>query len=357
MDDSERQSTDAAKALSVLGAAKGGKARAKKLTAEQRSEIARSAVEARWEKAGKKPLPRASHTGALKFGEVSIPCAVLEDGTRVLWQQGFLRAIGRTGRAAESAMTDESSQLPVFLRADNLKPFISEEVREASTPIPFRGIGIISSRGGVAYGYKADLLPQVCSVFLDAADKGVLRTNQRHIYERCKILVRGLATVGITALIDEATGYQDERARDALAKILEAFIAKELRAWVRTFPTDFYKEMFRLRSIPYREDVKRPQYIGVLTNDLVYSRLAPGVLDELRRLTPRDEKGRLKTHLHRRLTEDVGHPKLQQHLSAVTALMKVSDSWEQFKPMVDRALPKYKRLPLFDGLDPKETSK
>jgi hypothetical protein len=156
------------------------------------------------------------------------------------------------------------------------------------------------------------------------------------------------------ALIDEATGYQDERARDALAKILEAFIAKELRAWVRTFPADFYKEMFRLRNIPYREDVKRPQYVGVLTNDLVYSRLAPGVLDELRRQTPRDEKGSLKQHLHRRPTEDVGHPKLQQHLSAVTALMKASDTWAQFKPMVDRALPKYKSLPLFDGIDSKE---
>ena len=150
-----------------------------------------------------------------------------------------------------------------------------------------------------------------------------------------------------------ATGYQDERARDALARILEAFIAKELRPWVRTFPAEFYKEMFRLRNIPYREDVKRPQYIGVLTNDLVYSRLAPGVLDELRRLTPRDEKGRLKTHLHRRLTDDIGNPKLLQHLSAVTALMKASDTWDGFKPMVDRALPKYKRyksLPLFDGL-------
>ena len=81
------------------------------------------------------------------------------------------------------------------------------------------------------------------------------------------------------------------------------------------------------------------------------------MLDELRRVTPRDLKGRLKTHLHRRLTEDVGHPKLQQHLSAVTALMKASDTWDQFKPMVERALPKYKRLPLFDGLDSKEKSK
>jgi P63C domain len=115
---------------------------------------------------------------------------------------------------------------------------------------------------------------------------------------------------------------------------------------------EFYQELFRLRNLNYDGGVKRPKYIGVLTNDLVYSRLAPGVLDELRRQTPRNDKGRLKHHLHRRLTEDVGHPKLLQHLSAVTALMKACDKWDQFKAMVDRALPKYRRLPLFDGLEP-----
>jgi hypothetical protein len=209
------------------------------------------------------------------------------------------------------------------------------------------------AKGGRAYGYKAEILPKVCEVYLKAREGGKLLKSQEKFARACEILTRGLAHVGIIALVDEATGYQDERARDALARILEAFIAKELRPWVRTFPAEFYKEMFRLRNIPYREDVKRPQYIGVLTNDLVYSRLAPGVLDELRRLTPRDEKGRLKTHLHRRLTDDIGNPKLLQHLSAVTALMKASDTWDGFKPMVDRALPKYKRyksLPLFDGL-------
>jgi hypothetical protein len=121
------------------------------------------------------------------------------------------------------------------------------------------------------------------------------------------------------------------------------------KRWLRTFPADFYRELFRLRGLPYNGAVKRPQYIGHLTNDLVYARLAPGVLEELRRIRPRDEKGRLKHHLHRRLTEDLGHPKLLQHLFAVTALMRASGSWDQFKLMVDRALPRQLSLPLFDG--------
>jgi hypothetical protein len=339
---------EAAKALSALGASKGGKARAKSLTPQQRSESARAAVEARWAKSGKEPAPLATHNGEIEIGDLSIECAVLADGRRVLSQRGVGRALGRRHGGGDFRRRDGGGELPIYLGANNLKPFISEELAVvASKPIFYR------SGSSIAHGILASALPQICDVWLKARDAGALKVRQLPIASKADILVRGLAHTGIVALVDEATGYQDERARDALAKILEAFIAKELRQWVRTFPSDFYKEMFRLRDIPYKGDVKRPQYIGVLTNDLVYARLAPGVLEELRRVTPRDEKGRLKTHLHRRLTEDTGHPKLQQHLAAVTALMKASDSWHQFKPLVDRALPKYKALPLFDEAEKK----
>ena len=46
-----------------------------------------------------------------------------------------------------------------------------------------------------------------------------------------------------------------------------------------------------------------------------------------------------KHHFHRRLTEDIGHPRLQEHLAAVEALMKVSTDDKQFKSMLDIALP------------------
>lgn len=341
--------SDGAKALSALGAAKGGLARAKKMTPQQRSESARAAVEARWAKEGKNPLPRATHEGLLPIADMAIACAVLENGQRVLTQSGFMRALGRARQAKGREYYRADVNMPAFLTANNLKPFISKDLEVTSSQIEFRTV-----RGMRAFGYPAELLPKVCAVFLDADDADALTRGQKHIAKQARLLIRGLAHVGIIALVDEATGYQDERARDALAKILEAFIAKELRPWVHTFLPDFYKELFRLRGIPYKGDVKRPQYIGHLTNDLVYARLAPGVLDELRKLTPRDDKGRLRNHLHRRLTDEVGHPKLQQHLAAVTALMKVSDNWTQFKPMVNKALPRYKRLPLFDGLAPKE---
>lgn len=338
----------AAKALGALGASKGGTARAKKLSPEKRSEIARAAVEARWAKAGRKPVPQATHTGELQIGNTSIPCAVLEDGTRLLTQWGFYRAIGRSGRPAGGWGSDVEKVAP-FLDLDNLKPYVSKELADSTKPIIFR-----VARGGKAYGYRAELLPQVCEVYLSARQDGALLKTQLKFAQACEILTRGLAHVGIIALVDEATGYQAERARDALAKILEAFVAKELRKWMKTFPADFYEELFRLRGLPYDGSVKKPQYIGHLTNDLVYSRLAPGVKAELKRVTPRNEKGRPKHQLHRRLTGDVGHPKLLEHLAAVTALMRGCDTWDEFKKLIDRSLRPYTPLPLFDAAEAKE---
>ena len=109
--------------------------------------------------------------------------------------------------------------------------------------------------------------------------------------------------------------------------------------------------MFRLRELPYDGSPKRPQYIGHLTNDLIYSRLAPGVLDELRKVTPRNEKGKRKAKLFQSLTENVGNLRLLEHLAAVTTLMKVSLTWDQFMEMLDRGLPRQIALPLFDQLD------
>lgn len=79
------------------------------------------------------------------------------------------------------------------------------------------------------------------------------------------------------------------------------------------------------------------------TADIIYSRLGPGILDELHRINPKTSKGHRKNKHHQWLTEDVGHPQLAQHLYAVINFMKAADSWEDFKRMLNRALPKYEK--------------
>ena len=144
---------------------------------------------------------------------------------------------------------------------------------------------------------------------ISAEQAGALTTEQELRYaKQCLALLRAFAKVGIVALVDEATGFQDERAKDYLAQIFQAFIVKELRPWMHTFPEDFYKELFRLRELDYPNGAFRPQYFGKLTNDIVYKRLAPGVLEELKRVTPRSNGGGHKNKLFQRLTANVGYP-------------------------------------------------
>lgn len=313
-------------------ASKGGKARAALLSPEDRKKIAVVAAEARWGKA----LAVAEYPGVLKIGDMEISCAVLSDGTRVLTQADLLVALGRH-RKANVRNVEGEENVPPVLQGERLKPFISKELLEKSQPVRFRTL-----QGAQASGYRAEILPQICEVYLNADEAGVLGKQQKHIAVQANILIRGLATVGITALVDEATGFQAVRAKDALAEILEAFVQKELRKWVRTFPLQFYEELCRLRGLSYPPPkMQVPRYFGHLTNNIVYDRLAPGVKAELKRLTPRDSKGRPRHKLFQRLTEDVGHPRLREHLASVVTLMKVSPTYEEFEKHLDKALPRW----------------
>ena len=152
--------------------------------------------------------------------------------------------------------------------------------------------------------------------------------------------MRGFATVGIIALVDEATGYQRIREERALATILEKFIAEEFQPWTKKFPYEFYEQIFRLKGWSGPDGTKRPSVIGHYTNDIVYDRLAPGVLDELRKLTPRLPSGRRRNKFFQWFTPDVSHPKLKEHLIGVIALMRAAPNWDGFKRSLVRAFPK-----------------
>ena len=80
--------------------------------------------------------------------------------------------------------------------------------------------------------------------------------------------------------------------------------------------------------------------IDSYTNDFVYERIAPGVLDELRLVNPVMPQGWRRNRHHQWFTPEFGHPKLKEHLAAVIALMRAAPSWDAFKRSLDRALPK-----------------
>lgn len=138
-------------------------------------------------------------------------------------------------------------------------------------------------RGDDRSAALARALADLCDAVLAARKAGGLSAQQLHIAERCDILVRGFARIGIISLVDEATGYQEVRDRKALAAILDRYLRKEHAAWAKCFPDDFYKELFRLRGWEWKDmnEGKKPQCVGIMTKDIVYERLAPGILSEL----------------------------------------------------------------------------
>lgn len=316
--------------------AAGGVARAQALTPEQRKAIAEKAAKTRW---GVSTIPVAEYVGTIKLGDLEIQCAVLPDGRRMLSQRGLREALGRRYGGKDfrtDAGSDGAGKLPFYLSASSLKPFVDNDLAVLVNTInPYHhGKG-----GGIAQGVEATALPGICNVWLKAREAGVLTKPQRDVAQKAEILVRGLAHVGILALVDEATGYQEVRARDALQAYLERFLRKELAAWVKMFPDEFFRELYRLKRWPWSGSSRRPGIVGHYINDLVYSRLGPGVLEQLQEKNPVMENGRRRNKHTQWLSDDLGHPALSQHMFALIRFMKAEDSWEEFKPRFYRAFP------------------
>ena len=256
---------------SALDPAKGGRARAAKLTPEERSQIARQAAVARWRDA---TVVQATHVGSIKLGDIELACANLPDERRVISEAAMLTALGR-GYSGYYSQRDAAAQPgtavpPRYLSPKALQPFVSDELEKLQL-VPY-----VSPGGGtVAKGLDAEAIPLICEVWLKAREAGVLSGPQLRTAAMAEMIVLGLARTGIIALIDEATGYQYERQRDALQELLEQFISDRLRRWVKTFPASYFRELCRLRKVTYRPDMKLPPYFGHLTNDIVYKRLHP----------------------------------------------------------------------------------
>lgn len=285
-------------------------------------------------------MPKAIREGSIKLGELDIRCAVLEDGRRVLTQSDVMLALGRSRQVKSRKYFDADVNLPAFLQAKNLKPFISEDLGLTSSRIEFLTLG-----GSVAFGFQAEILPKICDVFLDAERAGKIDARQQHIAERARVLYRAFATLGIVALVDEATGFQEIRPKDALQQYLEMLVRKELAAWAKKFPDEFYENIYKLRGWVWPGMSKnRFSVVAHYTRDLIYERMAPGLLTELESKSPKDDKGARENKLHQWLTPDIGDPMLASHLQSILTLQRLALAngwgWNKFMHMVDQVMKK-----------------
>ncbi|MFC1977379.1 P63C domain-containing protein [Chloroflexota bacterium] len=345
-----------AKALSKLGASKGGNARASVLTPEERREIAQKAVRTRWAKAKGIPIeevgqvsspldqvleitkpqgnnqPLSAFQGELKIGDVSFACHVLNDFRRVLAQREVVGIL--TG--------NKKGGLARYLKANALQDYIDIE-KIAEHTIEFA----IPGSQYKATGYEATLLVEICDAYLRARDDNKLSRQQDHLAKQAEIIIRACAKVGIIALIDEATGYQEIRAKNALQLKLQAYISDELQEWARMFPQEFFFELARLENIHYSPR-NRPIRWGKYILAFVYAAVDEDVAKELKRRIPNPHKGQ---NLHQ-LLRKVGREKVSAQVNQVLGVMKTCKNMDDFKRAFDRI---FKGMPtqidFFDAVD------
>jgi len=278
----------------------------------------------------KNDYPIARYSGTISIGNSEIGCAVLEDGTRLLTQSDMMRALGRSRQAKGRGFYDADVNLPAFLTAKNIKDFIPNDLYVTSSQIEF-----VMPTGHKAFGYKAELLPQVCEVYLEARDAGVLLQSQMHVAQQADILIRSLARVGIAALVDEATGYQLDRGHDALRLLMEKYIVEGLQKWIQMFPDTFFAELDRLYDNAPTTPRSRPQYYGRFINKYVYDPIEHGyVKAELDKLNITDE-GKRKARFHQWLTDE-GRTILTRQIGKVEGIMEMCEDIEHFKRVARR---------------------
>lgn len=277
----------------------------------------------------------------LKLGAIELPCYVLNNGLRVFSGRGIQKAIGDTSKSGQWLQKFVNGGISPYFQTGTLDKF--------NTPVEF----VRNTSGGsqtITYGYDATLLIDLCTAIIDAYNDrlGIDKTY----FDNANIIVRAVAKVGIIALVDEATGYDKEkkRAKDELQKFLAEFINQEASKWIKTFDDTFFEDIYKMRNWTWEKTTKRPSFIGKIINDIVYERIAPMVLDELKRLNPRTDKGNRRYKFHQFLTSEVGRQTLQKHLAVLHTLAVVSDyNWGKFMFMLDKANPKqYQQLTLFD---------
>jgi hypothetical protein len=287
------------------------------------------------EEAKGKGIPLAIYSGKLPIGDLELDCAVLEDGTRVLSERAVHRAFGSKRGGSHwrrLKMRSDGANLPSFLSANNLSSFVNNDLATAlMSPIQY-----VSSTGGPpANGIPAELLPEICGVYLAARRSDKLHPSQEHLAEQAEILMQAFAKVGIVALIDEATGYQRDRAHDALRLLLSKYIAEGLQKWLKTFPDMFFAELDRLYDNAPTTPKNRPQYYGHFINKYVYDPLENGyVKAELNKLNITDE-GKRKARFHQWLNAE-GRNMLIHQIGRVQGLMEMCSDIDNFKMLAKR---------------------
>ncbi|MBV1796745.1 P63C domain-containing protein [Siccirubricoccus sp. G192] len=261
-------------------------------------------------------LPFAKWRGKIDLGGNELDCYVLNDETRVLSSGSTTKAIAKIERGS----------LQDYIGQKALNPFIDKDKILQET-IRFT----IPGTQWAAIGITTEHFELICRGYVQALYEGAnLTERQREIAIRCAMLTAGLTRIGLDALVDEATGYQYDRAEDALQVKLRAFISEELRAWEKTFPDQLWEEFGRLTG--WKTPLQtRPKWWGKLVTELIYDTLDEDVAKYLK-----ENKPPPGVRWHQQLTDNVGVRQLVSRCYEVVGMAKTCDDIHELRQRVAR---------------------
>lgn len=279
-----------------------------------------------------------------KDHDVSIECYVTEDKRRFLSLKGAARALGLKGAGSTALVRNLDRQWINRYLSEGLKDWLreisSDDINETIT----------GPKGQKIVPLEASLFVDICKAYVNAQRDGLFNDKsgmiiakwgkQNDIADKLFMIMTAFAKVGIIAFIDEITGYQEQRDRNELEQFLAIYLREERLAWAKTFPDEFYKEIYRLKRWPYPGGNKRPSIIGKITNRIVYEKLPDGVLDKLKKLNPVIETTKRRRWKHHQFfSVEIGQPDLKNHVMQLMALQRAAPNWTVFERMVERAFP------------------
>jgi hypothetical protein len=306
------------------GRARGGIARAEKLSPERRTEIARNAARARYG-----TVLRATHKGNFKddFG-IDVDCFVLDDTQKSA-------VISQRGMGLALKLGEGGSRLPRFIRRQNVAPYVGPELAEKlSNPLIFQW----STPGpnvppATVNGYDVTMLIDVCKSVIAAGADGKLLETQQNTLRQAHTIINASAKAGIKGLVYALAGYDATRAEVIAA--FRFYVREEAREYEREFPDQLYQEWYRLYELP-RPEKNRPWKFRALTIDHVYHPLAAssGKILQLTR-----EKRASSDERHRKLHQflsDIGVKRLRMHLGQLLGIAQVSDNRNEYENRVEK---------------------
>lgn len=269
-------------------------------------------------------LPKALHLGQFLIGDVKLDCAVLSNGMRVLSATSIYQVFGSFSAKNCSRLVLSEETLYLIFASKNLKSYINQNIINSLIPITY----FEGRQRKIAY--IASLLPKLCELYLTARRNGDLHITQLTLVNRSEILLSTLAQVGITSLIDEATGYQHDRKHEALRMLLSKYIAVELHKMLDFFPDSFFSELDWLYCNNSKKTIKRPQIYADFINKYILETIEAGFVKYNFNLTIRDSDGKYKVKFYQWISHE-GKNILINKIIKVQELMEMFSNIHAFK--------------------------